>query len=673
MATTTNPAHSLPEAEPGKTVESPGIRVSKLESVESQTDKQSFAQVVLYVRGSNKHHQKDSNTPVCPEEREESFSLDHLAESEKNISELAHSESQESKPFSKQSGDSGGTLIVEPQETAEEGSNSPVLLGDLPSFLSDSRDSLRSPSFESTTTSSEVSTVILREQSSSRCSGASFISSEDCGGTSSIRSEFSETESSFNSPLTKRRHPSTDLVFTHESNPFSPTISVIADTQEEEASATSLQSSPPQLSNPTSLPISSTGLLPLDFLRGGSNSQESDCIGPYISPREEDTAFHFNLTGSQTSQPEDFGNEYGPSIIRRASSDSLGESSYPLAPPPAGIAGTRLGLISEEPERESTVGESSISATSSKTRPTKASLSSSQLSSALTAAKPNPSARSEASNEEGSDRNNLSELLSKSLQSSTDSINSAASSSSAIVVSYCERSRQVGEEVSDISHTPASLNYTSSFSSSSRGSNQDDSFAESSPEQEKSRNRKYQLKLDSSNANFNNSGSPEVTGGYLPTCPEEPRTPTLENGMAGILTIFPSHSGASPGTTRATIPHHSLHVSSSTGSDSALPRRNSQGRTLYIVPNSSAGNATASPSSFGSGERAQGTATGTRHETRGPRSRESAYSEHHYDEVEIPVVLLPGEKLLGVNMAGGRGQGTYPRVQAIAGGQWCVW
>ena len=565
--------------------------------------------------------------------------------------------------------------MVESRENSAEGdSNPPVLLADLSTFLSDSRDSLRSPSFESITTPSEVSTVILREQSSSRCSGASYVSSEDCGGTSSIRSEFSETESSFNSPLTKRRHPSTDFVFTHESSPFSPTVSVVADTQEPTAS---LQSSPPQLSNPASLSVNSTGLLPLEFLHRGSDSQESDLIGPYISPREADTAFHFNLTGSQTSQSEDFSSEYNTSAFKRLSSDSLSESSYPLVPPPAGIAGKRLGLISEEPERETAAGESGNSANPSRThsgRLTNTSLSSSQLNGTLNTPKPKASARTEASSEERSDKKNLSEVLSKSLQSSTDSISSVASSSSAIVVSYCERSRQVGEEVSDISHTPASLNYTSSFSSSSRGSNQDDSFDESSPEPEKRRN-KYQLKLNSSNAaNFNNnSGDPEGTG-YLPTCPEEPRTPTSEDNMAGILTIFPSH-GSSPGTTRATIPHHSLHVSSSSGSDSPLSQRNSQGRTLYIVPNSAAVhvNATASPSHSSSGEYAQGSGTEMRQEARGSRSQDSAYGERHYDELEIPVVLLPGEKLLGVNMAGGRGQGAYPRVQAIAGGQWWCW
>ena len=436
---TPNPIHSSPSVplkqEKRKSKQSPTVKVRKVESVISQTDKQSFAQIVLYLGNSNKNR-KGSPLPnnILKEEGratpEEVPSIEDLTKSDRRLVEPSLEEvvipepSQETLEGHHKRAPVNETVERCVQSEQEESGN-PSLLVDLVTtdqILQNRRESLHS----STTSPSEVSTVIARDQASSRCSG-SFVSSdrEDFGANSSTgRSDFSETESFFSSPLVKQ---STSLVFTHD-NPLSP-AAFLADTQEDIHGA---QFSPAQLSNPPeTTTVDNTGLLPLEFRSElGSSSQGA----PYFSPRDSETAFHFDLSQSQYSQSEDFGLE-SVRALGKCEANSVFDTSPPVVAPPVGFGGSHLGLIFEEPEITETISRRSQSNGTLVGRSTRV-----------------------ESLFEGNSPGGSREDSSKSGFSSTSSFDS--SSCSVIVVSYPDVPPG-GESISDIPYTPTNTSYDS--------------------------------------------------------------------------------------------------------------------------------------------------------------------------------------------------------------------
>lgn len=623
-----NPVHSSPSlsldspSEPHRERKkpskgSPKIKVKKVHSVETTTDKQSFAQIVLYLGSTNKRSpsfkEKDKIThvtsislqhpPVADHHKETSISaeeapsIDQQAKSDKRLSQLVELADQleqierESKGQGSDccpgNGEKGRTSegdtdpVEEDQHPASESLGShiqaeletracPDLRTDLVngldcSELPQSRETLRSPT-DSTATASDTSTVVARELASSRCS-ESFLDSEgeEDFGTSSTRAEYREDSPTFEISTKK-------LVFTD--NPLTPTTALLSDGQEE---LQNLHCSPAQLSNPTGVSVlDNTGFFPLEFR--GSSSQGTASVS-YFSPRFSDaTTFHFDLSQSQASQTEESGGELGieskrNSFTKNTSVSPVAEltSSPPQVPllPPVGFGGSHLGLIDEEPDTK----YSHLSSDSHFPYGYRSGTSQGQL---------------------------------NSNRSSTCSIDSTANS--IIVVSY-----NTGEKVSDV-HEPA-------LPSDPTYLGGDSLLAE----------RRGVAKL-----------------------PQLPNTTDSEEGrnlpMAGrseVLMIVPP------------VPHHSLNVSTSGNSppDSSSPPHLAHGfpsqsrsspprvvRTLYVVPS-------------GSDQKIKATDV----------FGETPHKEEGFKDVKVSVVMLPGDKRLGFNVVGGRDQGAHLRVEAIAG------
>lgn len=557
------------------------VRVKKVESVILQTDRQSYPQIVLYVGGDKQKVKEEEEERLkgrvlhlgSAENRpEEPFSTDHLVESDKCIiAQVTRASERNDVPKGNQTPPDSGSVVDQIEgcviETSVESANPTPDLDH--NTLQNSRESLLysptdSRECESATPSSEVSTVIPRDQSSSRCSG-SLTGSEDLGG----RSEFSETESQYNSPHSRRRLPS-QITLTQE-NPFCPLSVAHSDTQEGPVSISS-QFSLPQLSNPPGvIAVDQVGLLPLEFRSElfGSSSQETESV-VYYSPRDGDTTFHFSLT---SSLPEDFG-EFSPRVVKRYSAEfsSVTEHSAPV-----------LAQISEEPEPESRQSDSSPRKTL-KHEDASTDTTGLQLEGAL-------------------DSSTVSE---RSSVVSTDS-----SSSSAIVVSYLQKNVQSGEQISDIVHIATGVSYTNSFSSSS-----EDGFENPTDQLPRKKSKQSDPELQ------NTANSTEETNDS-----SEMAVRTQ------VLRIYPSQSSSG-------VPHHSLNTS---GPDSPSLHNTSKGRTLYVMPSSGHSKYTAVV-----------------------KPQKSSVPE--YEEVDIPIVLLPGEKRLGFSVAGGKEQGTFPQVGSIGGG-----
>ncbi len=288
---------------------------------------------------------------------EESFSIDQQAKSDRRISQLVElteqleaihrestrkerTETAHSQETSEVAADSqrdfeqaSGPLEECLQAELEETRLSLDLVNSLDhADLPQGREILQSPT-DSTTTPSEVSTVIARDLASSRCSG-SFFGSDGEEGTSSGAVTGTELLERRDSPSV--RNP-TSLVFTDSA--LTPSAVLFSGTQED------LQYSPAQLSNPTGAPThDSTGLFPLEFRNSGSQGTVSVS---YFSPRYTDATFHYDLS---QSQPEESGNDLGFENARNSDS-SFGEStsSPPQVAPPPGFEGSHLALIDEEP------------------------------------------------------------------------------------------------------------------------------------------------------------------------------------------------------------------------------------------------------------------------------------------------------------------------------------
>ena len=134
----------------------------------------------------------------------------------------------------------------------------------------------------------------------------------------------------------------------------------------------------------------------------------------------------------------------------------------------------------------------------------------------------------------------------------------------------------------------------------------------------------------------------------------------LQTAMASrahTLSIYPSPSRNDNSSGSLTsVPHHSLYTTNSVGgSDSPPLPHDSPRRILYIVPSSS-GDCTAGTSTDVSRSNS--------HHTQAAVNKDDSDLK---ESVDIILVLLPGEKMLGFSVAGGKDQGAYPRVQSIEG------
>ena len=85
-----------------------------------------------------------------------------------------------------------------------------------------------------------------------------------------------------------------------------------------------------------------------------------------------------------------------------------------------------------------------------------------------------------------------------------------------------------------------------------------------------------------------------------------------------------------------------------------------KGRTLCVIP--SVG--TSPPLSY--------SPTSTPPHTSSKSTPSHSNDRHSYQEHEVQVIMLPGERRLGFNVEGGRDQGTHPRVGSITGGGWDI-
>lgn len=134
-------------------------------------------------------------------------------------------------------------------------------------------------------------------------------------------------------------------------------------------------------------------------------------------------------------------------------------------------------------------------------------------------------------------------------------------------------------------------------------------------------------------------------------------------GRAHAMPVYPSpnshgHDGHSSGTMTA-VPHHSLITTSAIeGSDSPPLPRGSPRRTLYIVP-------------ARNGEPLAQTTTEATRPLSYTAVHETDKEDSDLEGVDITLVLLPGEKHLGVVVAG-NDQVPYPHVQSIERGRYLL-
>lgn len=520
---------SVPNHHPSSSVDKDqkiaNVTVRRVQSVVARTcdtDKQSFPQIVLYLGKRNKIR------PAVTRTKSEDFSIDQLAESEKGLAKLANSSgrienySKLYKPPAPSSERVSEEVVRERAESytevfLTEGQN-PDTLQTLDHNFHNGRASSQSPSDsrdrDSATPLSEISTVI-REQASPCCSN-SLLGSED--PYSPGRSEFSETESSFNVPVS-RHHPTSadsgaeDLVFSHSRDTLSPSSTALAKTQEELVGVSASPSTAQPSNSPGVATVDSTG--PLNF-KGDSGSLSQDSgRAPCFSPQEGDAAASdCSLTNSQ------------PEESSQLSEDSLRTSPKPQSDPVLEGEESQVQLkdiVSDRDERVESIPQSQVNS--------EVSVSDSASTSTLTG-------RSLAGTTETFCEESVDAPLVTLKEPPLESRPSSASSSSCsvIVVTYSDKSRQGGEKVSDIPHTPVYVNYNSCYNSDEN----EDSPGSSKVEQKQidSETQKFELET-----NF-------------------PDSADLVD-MAGILTAYPS-----PPNRITTVPHHSLNVPSLSGPDS---------------------------------------------------------------------------------------------------------
>jgi len=303
--------------------------------------------------------------PAVTRTKSEDFSIDQLAESEKGLAKLANSSgrienySKLYKPPAPSSERVSEEVVRERAESytevfLTEGQN-PDTLQTLDHNFHNGRASSQSPSdsrdCDSATPLSEISTII-REQASPCCSN-SLLGSED--PYSPGRSEFSETESSFNVPVS-RHHPTSadsgaeDLVFSHSRDTLSPSSTALAKTQEEPVGVSASPSTTQPSNSPGVATVDSTG--PLDF-KGDSGSLSQDSgRAPCFSPQEGDAAASdCSLTDSQ------------PEESSQLSEDSLRTSPKPQSDPVLEGEESQVQLkdiVSDRDERVESIPQSQV-------------------------------------------------------------------------------------------------------------------------------------------------------------------------------------------------------------------------------------------------------------------------------------------------------------------------
>ena len=469
----------------------------------SDTEKQSVSHIVLYL-GS-----KSRNTP-SPVTRSKSEDI--------QLTEANNSVSSEGEVVREQADSCTEGVLVDEESLA----TLQTFLSQEHSLLNGRDNSLSdSHSRESTTSPSEVSTVILREQpTSSRCS-RSILGSES--------SHKSETDSVFNgSPVGKHHNSDPDIetpdfVFSLDTDTPAPSSAALPEAQEAPTNTSTLPP-PPQFSeSPSIAEVNGTDSLPLDFkgdLESWSQESSSACCS---SPHEEDsTALHFSLTQSHHEHLSQQSTD-SPTTPRKSQTDSVLKSAtvhtnftreIPLK--------TELKKSIVLPQEETVDGSLSSPAD------LKVSFTDSTSGSILSGR-----AFAESLCEEVFDSPSvtLKESPQQSRPSSTCSCES--SNSSSIVVKYSDQSLQ--EDKRTLS-PPADVSYNSSFNGD------ENSIVSLKTKQKRSDSEILRIKPQTHTDNLDKTESVD---------------------MAGILTVYPS-----PSNRVNMVPHHSLNVQTMTGLDS---------------------------------------------------------------------------------------------------------
>ena len=477
----------------------------------SDTEKQSISHIVLYL-GNKSHNTRPTVTESKSEDIQPPETSDPASSEREVVREREDSFSE-------------GVLVEE-----EESPATPQTFLSLEHGLFNGRANSLSDSHsrESTTSPSEVSTVVLREQpTSSRCS-RSILGSE-----SSHKSGLSETDSVFNSPVGKHHNSDPDIeaadfVFSPDTDTPAPSSTALPESQEA-ATDNSTLPPPPQLSDSFSIAeVNGTDLLPLDFkgdLEPWSQESSGAC---YSSPHEEDSAaLHFSLT---QSHPEHLSQQStdSPTTPRKSQTDSVLKT-----------ATVHTNFTGETPQtelkrniilaQEETVD--SVLQPSDHKVPFTDSTSSSILSGRAFA---------ESLFEEVFDSPPVA-LKESPLQSRPSSSCSCESSnSSVIVVKYSDQNVQGDKRISDIIPPPADVSSNSSFNGD-----------ENSLVSLKAKQKRCDSEVLKSRPETHNS----VT--------DRPNRTNLGD-MAGILAVYPSSSNRVN-----MVPHHSLNVQTMTGLDSS--------------------------------------------------------------------------------------------------------
>lgn len=383
-----------------------------------------------------------------------------------------------------------------------------------------------SHSRESTTSPSEVSTVILREQpTSSRCS-RSILGSE-----SSHKSGLSETDSVFNGSPAGKHHNSDpdieapDFVFSPDTDTLAPPSAALPEAQEAPTDSSTLPP-PPQFSeSPSIAEVNGTDSLPLDFkgdLESWSQESSSACCS---SPHEEDsTALHFSLTQSHHEHLSQQSTD-SPTTPRKSQTDSVLKS--------ATVHTNFTGEIPKTELKKSIIllQEETVDGSLSSPADLKVSFTDSTSGSILSGR-----AFAESLCEEVFDSPSVT-LKESPLQSRPSSTCSCESSnSSSIVVKYSDQSLQ--EDKRTLS-PPADVSYNSSFNGDE---NLENSIVSLKTKQKQRNSEVLKVRPQTHTDNLD-------------------RTESVD--MAGILTVYPS-----PSNRVNMVPHHSLNVQTMTGLDS---------------------------------------------------------------------------------------------------------
>ena len=472
----------------------------------SDTEKQSVSHIVLYL-GNKNHNTRPTVTESKSEDIQPTETSDPASSEGEVVRERADSFSE-------------GVLVEEESPATPQTflSLEHDLLNGRANSLSDSH------SRESTTSPSEVSTVVLREQpTSSRCS-RSILGSE-----SSHKSGLSETDSVFNSPIGKHHNSDPDIegadfVFSPDTDTLGPSSTALPESQEAARDSSTLPP-PPQFSDSFSIAeVNGTDLLPLDFkgdLEPWSQESSGACCS---SPHEEDSAaLHFSLT---QSHPEHLSQQStdSPTTPRKSQTDSVLKSAtvhtnFTVEAPRTELK--RNSILAQEetvdcilqPSSQADLKAPFTDSTSGIGRAFAESLFEEVFDSPPVALKESP------------------------LQSRPSSSCSCESSNSSfIVVKYSEQNVQGDNKTSDIRPPPADVSSNSSFNGD-----------ENSPKAKQKQCDSEVLK-----------NIPETRS----SATDRPDRTKLVD-MAGILAVYPSSSNRVN-----MVPHHSLNVQTMTGLDS---------------------------------------------------------------------------------------------------------